>query len=55
MIGLGAATGMLLFSGMNTNMITATALSRLGLGVIALAGTVVGGVAGNWLYAREYR
>jgi hypothetical protein len=52
-IGLGAATGMVLFSAFSTNLISGTALASLGQGIVVFTGTVVGGLLGNWLYARE--
>jgi hypothetical protein len=52
-IGLGAVTGMVLFSVVSTNMISGQALASLGQGVVVFTGTVIGGLLGNWLYARE--
>ncbi len=51
-VGLGAVTGMVLLSVVSTNMISGAALANLGQGVVVFAGTVIGGLLGNWLYAR---
>ena len=51
-VGLGAVTGMVLLSVVSTNMISGAALANLGQGVVVFAGTVVGGLLGNWLYTR---
>jgi hypothetical protein len=51
-VGLGAVTGMVLLSVISANMISSQALANLGQGVVVFTGTVVGGLAGNWLYNR---
>ena len=51
-VGLGAVTGMVLLSVVSTNMISPAALANLGQGVVVFAGTVLGGLLGNWLYVR---
>jgi hypothetical protein len=51
-VGLGAVTGMVLLSVVSTNMISGAALANLGQGVVVFAGTVIGGLLGNWLYTR---
>ena len=51
-VGLGAVTGMVLLSVVSTNMISGAALANLGQGVVVFAGTVIGGLLGNWFYAR---
>ena len=43
---------MVLLSVVSTNMISGAALANLGQGVVVFAGTVVGGLLGNWLYTR---
>ncbi|MEI8395851.1 MAG: hypothetical protein WCF85_14015 [Rhodospirillaceae bacterium] len=54
-IGLGAVTGMVVLSVVSTNMISGAALANLGQGALVFIGTVVGGLVGNTLYARENR
>lgn len=52
-IGFGAILGMVTFSVASTNMISRAALANLGKGALVFIGTMVGGLAGNWLYARD--
>jgi hypothetical protein len=52
-IGLGAVSGMVLFTAISSNMITSAALASLGQGIVVFTGTLVGGLLGNWLYARD--
>lgn len=52
-VGLGAITGMVLASVLSTNVVHTPALANLGQGVVVFAGTVIGGLAGNWFMNRN--
>ena len=52
-IGLGAISGMVVLTVLSANMISRAALANLGQGALVFIGTVVGGLAGNWFYARN--
>ncbi|MEI6559252.1 MAG: hypothetical protein WCO00_12675 [Rhodospirillaceae bacterium] len=54
-IGLGAISGMVVLTVMSGNMISTRALASLGQGALVFIGTVVGGLAGNWFYTRDYQ
>ncbi len=52
-IGLGAISGMVVLTVISGNMISRVALASLGQGALVFIGTVVGGLTGNWFYARD--
>ena len=54
-IGLGAISGMVVLTVISANMISGAALANLGQGALVFIGTVVGGLAGNWFYARDHQ